>query len=81
MVRVMLGGTLKASAGGQSEFDVEAGNIRQLLSRLGEQYPELKPVLDRGVAVAIDGRIYTNAWLEPVPSDSEVFILPRIAGG
>ncbi len=81
MVRVMLGGTLKASAGGRSEFDVEAGNIRQLLSRLGEQYPELKPVLDRGVAVAINGRIYTNAWLEPVPRDSEVFILPRIAGG
>ncbi len=41
MVRVMLGGTLKASAGGKSEFDVEAGNIRQLLTRLGEDHPEL----------------------------------------
>jgi molybdopterin converting factor small subunit len=77
----MLGGTLKAAAGGRSEFEVEAANIRQLLKRLGEDYPDLKPVLDSGVAVAIDGRIYTNAWLEPVSADNEVFILPKIAGG
>ena len=31
MVKVMLGGTLKSAAGGQSEFDVEAGNIKELL--------------------------------------------------
>jgi len=81
MVRVTLGGTLKNAAGGQSEFDVEADNIRQILDQLGNQAPQLKPVLDKGVAVAIDGRIYRDAWLEPVPPDSEVFILPRLAGG
>ncbi|MDH3472059.1 MAG: MoaD/ThiS family protein [Rhodospirillales bacterium] len=81
MVRVMLGGSLKNSAGGLSEFDVEAGTIRELLTRLGDQQPQLKPILDKGVAVAIDGQIYRNAWLEPVPPDSEVFILPRLAGG
>jgi molybdopterin converting factor small subunit len=81
MVRVMLGGSLKNSAGGKSEFDVEADTIRELLTRLGDQHPQLKPILDKGVAVAIDGQIYRNAWLEPVPPDSEVFILPRLAGG
>ena len=41
----------------------------------------LKPILDRGVAVAIDGEIYRDAWFQPIPPDSEVFILPPIAGG
>ncbi len=81
MVRVMLGGTLKAAAGGASEFDLEATDIKGLLTRLGELRPELKPRLDEGVAVAIDGRIYRDAWFEPVPPDSEVFILPRMSGG
>ena len=36
MVRVMLGGTLKSAAGGRSEFDLDAGDIRELLTRLGE---------------------------------------------
>ena len=81
MVRVMLGGSLKTAAGGTSEFDLEAGDIRELLTRLGELCPELKPRLDKGVAVSIDGRIYRNAWFEPVLPDSEVFILPRMSGG
>jgi molybdopterin converting factor small subunit len=81
MVRVMLGGSLKTAAGGTSEFDLEAGDIRELLTRLGELCPELKPRLDKGVAVSIDGRIYRNAWFEPVPPESEVFILPRMSGG
>ena len=81
MVRVMLGGTLKNAAGGPSEFEVEAGHIKELLTRLGETCPALKPRLEQGVAVAIDGRIYRDAWFEPVPPDSEVFILPRMSGG
>ena len=81
MVKVMLGGTLKSAAGGVSEFDLEAGDIKELLDRLGEVCPALKPRLDKGVAVAIDGRIYRNAWFEPVPPGSEVFILPRMSGG
>jgi len=81
MVRVMLGGALKNAAGGQSEFDLDADDIKGLLDQLGELCPELKPRLDQGVAVSIDGRIYRNAWFEPVPPDSEVFILPRMSGG
>ena len=81
MVRVMLGGTLKSAAGGTSEFDLEADDIKGLLDQLGALCPELKPWLDKGVAVSIDGRIYRNAWFEPVPPDSEVFILPRMSGG
>ena len=81
MVQVMLSGSLKTAAGGQAAFEVEAANIHQLLTRLGEQHPKLKPVLDRGVAVSINGQIYRDDWFRPIPPGSEVFILPRMAGG
>jgi molybdopterin converting factor small subunit len=81
MVQVKLSGSLKAAAGGQTQFEVEAANIHQLLSRLGQEHPKLKPALDRGVAVSIDGQIYRDDWFRPIPPGSEVFILPRMAGG
>ena len=38
-------------------------------------------MLDRGVAVSIDGQIYRDDWFRPIPPGSEVFLLPRMAGG
>jgi molybdopterin converting factor small subunit len=70
-----------SQAGGATEFEVEAATIRELLERLGALYPQLKPVLDRGVAVAIDGTIYRGAFLAPIPEGSEVYLLPALAGG
>ena len=81
MVQVTLTGPLKAAAGGRAESEVEAANIHQLLSRLGQDHPKLKRMLERGVAVAIDGEIYRDDWFRPIPPGSEVFILPRMAGG
>jgi hypothetical protein len=31
--------------------------------------------------VAIDGQIYQDALFQPIAADSEVFLLPQIAGG
>jgi molybdopterin converting factor small subunit len=81
MVKVRIVGSLKPYAGGTEEFDVEATNIRQLLTALGEACPKLAPVLEQGVTVAIDGEIYNNAWFQPIKPDSEVYILPRMVGG
>jgi molybdopterin synthase sulfur carrier subunit len=81
MVQVTLTGPLKMAAGGRAEIEVEAATIDQLLTRLGQEHPKLKPMLERGVAVAIDGQIYRDDWFRPIPPGSEVFILPRMAGG
>jgi len=81
MVRVVLTGNLRQFADGDTEVEVEGDTIRQLLRALGARYPDLKPHLEEGIAVAIDGQIYQDAWLEPVPPDSEVHLLPQIAGG
>jgi sulfur-carrier protein len=81
MVRVKLGGPLMSQAGGMTEFEVEAATIRDLLARLREHYPQLRPVLDRGVTVAVDGTIYRGAFLTPIPEGSEVYLLPALVGG
>ena len=80
-VRVKLGGPLMSQAGGATTFEVEAGSIRDVLARLGERHPDLRPLLDRGVTVAINGTIYRGAFLTPVPEGSEVYLLPALVGG
>ncbi len=81
MPEVRLSGSLRAYAGGRDVFEVGGSNIRELLADLGAQCPTLKPYLDRGVAVAVDGELYRDAWFQPVKPDSEVYILPRAQGG
>ncbi len=78
---MVLSGNLRKYTGGETEVELEAGNVRQLFRVLGERYPDLKPHLEAGLAVAIDGQIYQDAWLEPIPPDAEVHLLPQIAGG
>ena len=81
MARVTLIGNLRQFTGGVTELEVEAGTIRQLFARLGEQFPELAPHLEDGLAVAIDGQIYQETLIQPIEPDSDVHILPQIAGG
>jgi len=81
MLRVKLGGPLMSQAGGITEFHVEATTIREMLTRLGDSCPELKPVLERGVAVAVNGTIYRGAFLAEIPDGSEVYVLPPLPGG
>ena len=81
MARVVLTGNLVRLAGGRSELELPAANVRQLLRLLGERYPALKPHLEDGLAVAIDGQIYQDAWFGPFSPESEVHLVPRIAGG
>ncbi len=81
MSRVVLSGSLKTAAQGNAEFEIRAADIRQLLQHLEQQCPSLKPLLDEGVTVSIDGQIYNDAWLEPIPEGCEIYILPRLSGG
>ena len=80
MAHVSLIGNLRQYTGGVTELDVEAANVRQLFARLGEKFPELLPHLETGSAVAIDGQIYQDALFQPIGPDSDVHILPQIAG-
>jgi sulfur-carrier protein len=81
MARVVLVGNLARLTGGVAEFDLPATSVRQLYRQLTELHPALARPLADGVAVAIDGQIFQDALLEPIGPDSEVFLLPQIAGG
>ncbi len=81
MARVVLTGNLRKFTRGETVLELEVGTIRQLFRALGERYPDLKPHLEAGLAVAIDGEIYQDAWLQPIPPEAEVHLLPQIAGG
>ena len=81
MARVVLVGNLARITGGVAEFQLSATSVKQLFQQLSKLHPALGPHLEEGVAVAIDGQIYQDALLEPIAPDSEVFILPQIAGG
>ena len=67
--------------GGKTEFNIVAGNIREVLRELENLYPELRPHLKEGIAVALDGQIFQDAWLEKVSAETEMHIIPRIGGG
>ena len=67
--------------GGVRSLDVEAASVQRLFAILSEKFPELAPHLEAGVAVAIDGQIYQDALFQTIGPDSDVHILPMIAGG
>lgn len=81
MLLVKLGGSLAGQAGGQTEFHVEGRNVIEMLRNLGELCPALKPVLEKGVTVSVDGRLQREATYQPLTSENEIFLLPRMAGG
>jgi molybdopterin synthase sulfur carrier subunit len=81
MARVVLVGNLAQLTGGVTEFQLPATSVKHLFRQLSELHPALERHLEDGIAVAIDGQIYQDALLEPIGPDSEVFLLPQIAGG
>lgn len=81
MVKVVLWGSLRTATGGVAEVEVEAATFKDLLDRLGEAHPGLRPQIARGVSVAIDGVIYREAWFTPIPPGAEVVLMPYMTGG
>ena len=78
LVRIPPG--LRHLSDGVAELRVEAHDVRRLIEVLDQRFPGLGQRL-REAAVAIDGEILNDPYLEPVDPDSEVDFLPRISGG
>jgi len=81
MVKVRIWGSLQSATDDRAEVEIEAGTLRELLDGLAGQYPALRPQLERGVSVAIDGKVYNDSWFTPISPDSEVVLLARLRGG
>jgi sulfur-carrier protein len=78
---VISGQAARRFTGGLSEFDVEANNFRRLVLELERRYPGLGHQVEEGMAVAIDGEIYQDAYLAAFNPDSEIYLIPKIGGG
>jgi len=82
MPHVVISGQLaRRFTGGVAEFDVEADNFRRLIRELDRRFPGLGRQVEEGMAVAIDGEIWQDAYLAPLAPDSEVYLIPKIGGG
>ena len=62
------------------ELQVAADSYRDLVEQLNARWPGMAEALE-DYAVAIDGHIYQEAFLEPLRADSEVYFMPKIEGG
>ena len=67
--------------GGIDRFDVDAASVRALVAALDERHPGLGDLVRDRMTIAIDGEIHHDALAEPLAPDSEVVLIPRIAGG
>jgi len=80
MAKVVFADHLLSHTGGEREVNTTAANFRDLLKEFEARWPGCRAVLTR-CAVAIDGQIYQDAFLEPIGPSSEVFFMQRIEGG
>ena len=79
-IKVVFPDHLTPSTGGVREIEIECRNYRGLVRVLEQRWPGIEEVLTK-TAVAINGQIYQDAWLEPIAPGSEVFFMERIEGG
>ena len=80
-MQVSLSSTFQLTDGPGSTVEVQAETIAEMMASLTDRYPSFQQLLDRGVAVSIDGQIFRDDWTQPIPSSAEVFLIPRIEGG
>ena len=68
-----------ATLTGKREVEIFAPtNIMQLLKALDRNFPNYGW---DNCNVAINGTMYSNAWMQPIAEDDEIVIMPPIEGG
>jgi molybdopterin converting factor small subunit len=80
-VIIASGGSCHQFTGGKTEFDVQATTFRQLVRELEQKYPGLGAQVEEGMAVAIDGEIFQDAYQVELKPGSEIVLIPKIGGG
>jgi sulfur-carrier protein len=81
VAKVFIPDHLARHTAGMRELDVDAASFRDLVAKLEARFPGVASVLTGKVAVAIDGHIIHDPFLDPIGPESEVYFLHRIEGG
>jgi molybdopterin converting factor small subunit len=80
VAKVYLPGGLSAHTGGVDVVEIDAPRVQDLTRALAARFPGLAGELEH-FAVAVDGEIYNDAPYHALKPDSEVYFIPRVAGG
>ena len=80
MIQVVIPSGLRAFTGIE-RVALAARDVRSAVAALDARFPGFALKLGARFAVAIDGEIVEDAWLEPLPAGSELHFLPPLAGG
>ncbi len=75
------GSACQRFTGGRTELEVTATTFRRLVLELEERFPGLGHQVEEGMAIAIDGVIYQDAYSAQFGPESEIVLIPKIAGG
>jgi sulfur-carrier protein len=78
---VYLSSELRDRTGGLGEVIIDAPRVHELMLELVARFPALGGDVLTTMAVAIDGEIHNDADYLPLKANSEVHLVPRIAGG
>jgi molybdopterin synthase sulfur carrier subunit len=78
---VISGSSCQRFTDGRTELEVTATTFRRLVLELEERFPGLGKQVEEGMAVAIDGEIFQDAYSARFGPDSEVVLIPKIGGG
>ena len=87
MARVFFQPQLRDLTRGETEVEIAASTLRQLVAELERRFPGLEKRIVRddriapGMAVSIDGVVTSRGLLAPIGAESEVHFLPAIGGG
>lgn len=82
MPKVLLpGSACQRFTGGKTELEVEATTFRRLVLELEARFPGLGKQVEEGMAVAIDGEIFQDAYGAQLRPESEIVLIPKIGGG
>jgi molybdopterin converting factor small subunit len=71
---------LTRHTGGVEQLTVDAPRVHELIAALVARFPGLALELEQ-LAVAIDGDVRPDAAYEPLWPQSEIYFVPKIAGG
>jgi sulfur-carrier protein len=75
------GSACQRFTGGQTELEVDATTFRRLVLELDQRFPGLGKQVEDSMAIAIDGEIYQDAYSAILKPESEIYLIPKIAGG
>ena len=81
MAEVNLWSGLRQFTDGELVIKVKADTVGKMLDELIFIYPNLEPIIEAGVSVAVDGEMIAGANHTPIKPDSEIFLLQQFRGG